>query len=161
MLKRIAVLLMVMAMVVMADWITNSVTITPDTIVGVKYGASLDYNIGKKYQVIAKANDTAAAGFKNDSLRFSVAYRTGITVKDATGKQSIVYGTATVIDTFKLYGDSVNVDTSTVPGYAVKVKAFTPDTCEYLQVYINTLTGHRVGKRVGDVLLDVKRFKTE
>ena len=159
---RVMVMLLVMAVMVFGDWKSNEVVITPDTIAGIKLAGEFDGGIAREWRVVAKANDTAAAAFKNDSVRFSVQYKLGSVVKDANGKSMTLWGTATVLDTFKMYKDSFNVDTTSVNGYGVKnISIASVDTAQKVMFFIQTLAGNRVGKRVGNIVLEVIRWMIE
>jgi len=139
---------------------TSIITDTLDSAT-IYYGGFLPMSRYENLKITVKCNDTAEAGFKNDSVNFEWGFQTGTFSKDSAGKRDTIFakedrfivdtmcadsfgvGTAGSINSSGTLTRSWNQasDTSQIIGYAIQRRQFSPEWDVLIRPWAKSLGG--------------------
>jgi hypothetical protein len=124
-----------------------------------KQGPLLNISDNENIEILTKVNDTSAAGFKTDSIKFVIGYQRGCITTNASGLQDTAWlrpsrliDTIDALDTLNwqaagsLVGDTLlakALDTAYVTGFITNEKTFTAFWSPIARIWVKGLTGNK------------------
>lgn len=126
-----------------------------------KYSAIYSLSGFENLRVDMMANDTNAAGYASDSIKFVWGIQTGHPAYNRSGLMDTVWCDPLLVDTMQVSNATKTyivlgtdgtfstvkglVDTLTVTGYAYQSRNFAPEWDVWFRVWARGITGNRVG----------------